>query len=251
MQKIHVGKQCEDHKCQKLLVDNWAEVENESLEIQDQFVGEDVMEESQAEKYLGDIISNDGRNMKNIKSRVNKGKGIVSRIMTLLEGIPFGKFYFEVAVILRNSLLVSSMLTNSEAWYNVSKAELDYLETVDELLLRRILKAPKTTPKEMLYLELGCVPLRNLIKKRRILFLYYLLHQDPGSMLYKFLETQLRNRNTKDWTSTVLKDLEELKWEINIDELKNMKKSGFKRMLNEKTEEKSLNDLNKLKKLST
>ena len=49
--KIHVGKQCEDHKCQKLLVDNWAEVENESLEIQDQFVGEDVMEESQAEKY--------------------------------------------------------------------------------------------------------------------------------------------------------------------------------------------------------
>ena len=66
-------------------------------------------------------------------------------------------------------------------------------------------------------------------------------------MLYKFLETQLRNRNTKDWTSTVLRDLEELKWEINIDELKNMNKSGFKRMLNEKTEEKSLNDLNKLK----
>jgi hypothetical protein len=39
-----VGKQCEDHKCQKLIVDNWAEVENESLEIQEQFVGEDVME---------------------------------------------------------------------------------------------------------------------------------------------------------------------------------------------------------------
>ena len=79
------------------------------------------------------------------------------------------------------------MLTNSEAWYTVSKAELDYLETVDELLLRRILKAPKATPKEVLYLELGCVPLRNLIQKRRILFLYYLLHKDPGSMLYKFL----------------------------------------------------------------
>ena len=90
-------------------MDNWAEVEGESLELQDQFVGEEIMEESQEEKYLGDIISNDGRNMKNIKSRVNKGKGIVSRIMTLLEGIPFGKFYFEVAVILRNSLLVSIM----------------------------------------------------------------------------------------------------------------------------------------------
>jgi hypothetical protein len=46
---------------------------------------------------------------------VNKGKGIVTKIMTLVEGIPFGKFYFQVAVILRNSLLVSSLLTNSEA----------------------------------------------------------------------------------------------------------------------------------------
>ena len=159
-----------------------------SIVIKDQFMGEEPMADSQEEKYLGDIISNDGRNMKNIKARVNKGKGIVSRIMTLLEGIPFGKFYFEVAVILRNTLLVSSMLTNSEAWYNVTKAELDYLETVDLLLLRSILKAPKTTPKEMLYLELGCVPLRNLIQKRRISFLYYLLHQEPNSMLYKILE---------------------------------------------------------------
>ena len=245
--KIHVGKICEEHKCQNLLVDSWAEVEDESLEMQDQFVGEELMEESQGEKYLGDIVSNDGRNMKNIQSRVNKGKGIVSRIMTLLEGIPFGQYYFEVAVILRNSLLVSSLLTNSEAWYNVSKAELDYLETVDELLLRSILKAPKTTPKEMLYLELGCFPLRNLIQKRRISFLYYLLHQDPESMLYKFLQSQLRNRNIKDWTSTVLQDLKELKWDMNMDEIKNMKKSEFKRMLKEKTEEKSINDLNVVK----
>ena len=94
------------------------------------------MEEKNEEKYLGDIISNDGRNLKNIKARVSKGKGIVSRIMTLLEGIPFGKFYFEIAIILRNSLLVSSLLSNSEAWYNVTNAELDYLETVDLMLLK-------------------------------------------------------------------------------------------------------------------
>ena len=49
-----------------------------SLKIQDQFVDEDVMEESQEEKYVGDIVSNDEKNMKNINSRVNKGKGIVS-----------------------------------------------------------------------------------------------------------------------------------------------------------------------------
>ena len=83
--------------------------------MEDCVIGEEVMEEKCDEKYLGDIISNDGRNIKNIKARVSKGKGVVNRIMTYLEGIPFGKFYFEIAVILRNSLMVSCVLFNSEA----------------------------------------------------------------------------------------------------------------------------------------
>ena len=111
--KIHVGKYCEDFKCQNLTVDNWEEIEvtNEEtgkVEMEDHFIGEETMEEKNEEKYLGDIISNDGRNIKNIKARVSKGKGINSKILTMLEGIPFGNFYFEVAIILRNSLL---------AWY--------------------------------------------------------------------------------------------------------------------------------------
>ena len=110
--------------------------------IEDSYKGEEDMDDVDEDKYLGDIISKDGRCMKNIKSRVNKGKGIVTKIMTLLEGIPFGKFYFQVAVILRNSLLVSSMLSNSEPWYKLTKPELDFLETVDLMLMRSILKAP-------------------------------------------------------------------------------------------------------------
>ena len=83
------------------------------------------------EKYLGDIISTNGRNIKNIKARIGKGIGIMKNILNLLDGIPFGKFYFEVAIILRNCLFVSSVLFNSEVWYNLTIAELDLLETVD------------------------------------------------------------------------------------------------------------------------
>ena len=77
------------------------------------------MEEITNEKYLGHVISNDGRNINNIKARVNKGTGIVKKILTMLDGIPFGYFYFEAAVILRDSLLASSVLCNSESWYNI------------------------------------------------------------------------------------------------------------------------------------
>ena len=77
----------------------------------------------------------------NVQARVNKGTGIVRNILTMLDGIPFGKYHFEARVILRNSLLVSNMLYNSEVWYNVTSSELELLETVDLMLLRGILKA--------------------------------------------------------------------------------------------------------------
>ena len=112
----------------------------------------------------------------NIQARVNKGTGSVRKILTILDGIPFGKYHFEAGVILRNSLLVSSVLFNSEVWYNITNSELELLETVDLMLLRGILKAPKSTPKEMLFLELGLVPFREIIRKRRLGFLHYILN---------------------------------------------------------------------------
>ena len=72
------------------------------------------MEQTCSEKYLGHVISNDGRNISNIKARVSKGTGIVKKILTILDGIPFGKFFFEAAAILRDSLLASSVLCNSK-----------------------------------------------------------------------------------------------------------------------------------------
>ena len=47
------------------------------------------------------------------------------------------------------------MLTNAEAWYNLTQSHIDSLEAVDESLLRKVLKTPISIPKEMLYLELG------------------------------------------------------------------------------------------------
>ena len=61
------------------------------------------------EKYLGDLISSDGSNKKNIQARKEKGIGIVSQIMGILEGTIYGPYYFEVGLILRSSLLVNSI----------------------------------------------------------------------------------------------------------------------------------------------
>jgi hypothetical protein len=145
--------------------------------------GQHTMEEKEEERYLGDHISIDGRNIKNIKARIGNGKGIVNKICTLLDGIPFGKRYLEIGLIFRNCFLVSSVLFNSEAWYNVTEAELNLLETIDLSFLRKLMHAPKGTPKEMLYLEPGCRPFREIMRERRLGFFHYILNQDPNNMI--------------------------------------------------------------------
>ena len=60
---MHVGKTCEDFKCQKLSVDAWDE---------DSYVGDVGIKEKEEEKYLGEILSNNGRNLKNVKARVKQ-----------------------------------------------------------------------------------------------------------------------------------------------------------------------------------
>ena len=237
--KMHIGKIKDDYKCQPLLVDKWEEnwIENTEsgiFQLEDNCNGEDMMEEKDNEKYLGDVVSVDGRNIKNVKARVNKGTGITRKILTLLDGIPFGQSHFEAGVLLRNSLLASSMLFNSEAWYNLSKAELDLLETVDLTLLRGILKAPKSTPKEMLFLELGVLPFREIIRKRRLSFLWYILNEKKDSMIYKFFESQNRNRTNKDWITTVCSDIEELGLNLDFDGIRKMKKDAFMNLMKKK-----------------
>ena len=74
-------------------------------------------------------------------------------------------------MILRNSLLVSSMLFNSEAWYKLTEDELNLLEAIDVMFLRQLLKVPKGTPNEILFIELICIPFREILRERRLGFL--------------------------------------------------------------------------------
>ena len=250
--KIHVGKQCQEHKCQPLYVDSWGEkarknTETGSIKIVDEYQGEDVMEEKEEEKYLGDVLSKDGRNLKNIQARVNKGKGIVRKILNILDGIPFGKLYFQIAILLRNSLLVSSLLCNSEAWFNLTNSELDLLETVDVMLLRSILRAPKSTPKEMLFLELGMMPLREMIRERRLNFLHYILLQNADSVIFKVFETQYEERTSKDWVTTILSDLELCKLNVTFADIQKISKQTWKSLVKRSIRDKALKYLENLK----
>lgn len=79
-----------------------------------------------------------------------KAQGIIKQLKSMLEEMFFGSYVFEVAIILRNSLFVNSILTNMEASYGLTDSKLEKLEKCDEQLLRAVLECPMTTPREML-----------------------------------------------------------------------------------------------------
>ena len=110
--KMHVGQKSDC--CPNLMIDN-AE-----------------MLSSSKEKYLGDVLMTDCKIDQNIEERYNKGIGIVNQILSILKEISFGKYYFEMAVLFRQSMLLNSILCNSEVLYGLKKSHIETLESVDK-----------------------------------------------------------------------------------------------------------------------
>ena len=203
-------------------------------------VHDSKMELVSEDTYLGDIVRADGKNSSNIEHRVSKGIGIVSQIMKILETISFGKNYYLIAFSLREAMFLNGILTNVETWYGLTKSEVEELELVDRLLLRRILSVPVSTCTEALYLETGCLDISSIIKGRRVKYLHYMVNSDKQGMLYKFFRAQWEFPTKGDWSEQCKDDLLDLDLPINLDYFEGRPQEAFKTMVNKKTKEYAL-----------
>ena len=167
----------------------------ESLE--DILEDEAKMEKVNSDKYLGDIITADGTNDKNVKARTDKGYGIIDQLMDIFRDYSFGPYFFQVDVMFRNSMFINAILCNSEVWYNLSEANINQLELVDETLIRRIFE--------------------------------YLANKQ--SLQYRVFQAQLKSPCKGDWTSTVSNDLCELGITLTHQEISRMSKEKFQTFL--------------------
>ena len=193
------------------------------------------MVEVDHDTYRGDIVSSDGKNTKNVRNRISKGIGIISDIMNILEKVTFGEYYFSTALLLRESKFLNGILTNAEVWYGLSKTEIDELEELDCMLLRKILKTKCSVPLESLYLELGCLNIGTILKARRINYLHYLMSTKETEMLHKFFQAQWKYPTKNDWTEQTKADLED--FGITVDLVKSKSKYSFSQLVKRKSKE--------------
>ena len=104
-EKMHIGKHHDLNICPKLEVDSWKEIvqnnTNGKKELKDVYTGKEEMKEVVEKKYLGAIISCDGKNKKNIKDRTNKATGNVNKIINTLNERPFGRHVFKALMLIK------------------------------------------------------------------------------------------------------------------------------------------------------
>ena len=86
------------------------------------------MNNSDQEKYLGDLVNKFGKIKATIEERVAKGYGIISDIKALLHEVPLGRYRLEMGMHLRQAMLVNGLLFNSEAWHDVIESDVQGLE---------------------------------------------------------------------------------------------------------------------------
>ena len=130
----------------------------------------DKMATSRDIKYLGDWISSQLDNKKNIESRVNIGIGTISQIMSILKQVSLGYFYVEIGLLFRESMLISRLIFNSEVWLRIKKDQMKKLTAIDESYLIRVLGLKQTVAKESLYLETGMFNLSSIVQQRRLMY---------------------------------------------------------------------------------
>ena len=119
-------------------------------------------------------------------------------------------------------------------WYDLKSSQYEVLEQVDEYLLRKILNAHSKTPKEMLYLETGAIPIRFVIQNRRLSYLHHILTRNKNELISKVNYAQKRRPVRDDWSETVKNDIVETGLKLNEDDIRQMKRDNFTKVLKKK-----------------
>ena len=167
------------------------------------------MKISEKEKYLGDVITRDARMEENIKMRNDKGIGIANGIISMLKEVSFGVYHFEMGILFRTSLLINGILFNTEAMLSLTDKHILLLEESDKYLLRQLFETDMGTPIESLYIETASLPVKFILKGRRLMYYWSMLQKNETEIAKQVFLAQKEFPSKKtDWFKQVYENLE-------------------------------------------
>ena len=205
------------------------------------YIEEAKVELVQLIEYLGDVINSKGDYSDLVKDRVKRGVSAMVRIEALVRETGLGVHTVSVYLLLYQALFLSCITFNSQAWSNIKEADLDQLEKLQLRCLKKILQLPRSTANSFVFLEFGELPIRYIIDRNQLTFLYHVYHlqeDDPVRIMWEMMK---KLPGEKNWWGRVKGLL--TKYQISMDHVKTMAKSSYKKLVKERVKEVALNSL--------
>ena len=189
------------------------------------------MKQVEHEVYLGDTVSADLSNNRNIEKRCNQSIGTISEIMIILKQISKGYFYFNIGLIMRESILLTKLLLNRKAWTNITKQQVLSLEKSDRANLIRFVNGHSRINEEILDGELCTTPIRYLLMQKRLMYLWHILQRDENELIKRVYLAQKYCTSKLDWYNQIVKDKSELDIHLKDIQINECSKEAFKKFV--------------------
>ena len=165
-------------------------------------LGELLIDETESYKYLGDLITNDGKNAKNLDQRKCKITAATTTINAIAETDVLRKIETTVLLELHEKITIPILMNNAESW-NLNKGERESLERIEIQALKHLFDLPAHTPTPAILYTLGIPYTGQRLDKMRLIYLHRIL-----------------KRFDQHWTKITLNHLKSLNigWAKSIDE---------------------------------
>ena len=165
-------------------------------------LGELEIQETESYKYLGNLITNDGKNAKNLDERKRKLAASTTTINAIAETAVLRSIETPVILQLHEKINISALLINCESW-NLNKSERAILEKIEIQTMKYLFDFSSHTPTPAILFMFGMLYTGHQLDKRRLIYLHRIL-----------------KRRDHHWTKKALFELEKLNigWSKNIKE---------------------------------
>ena len=203
-----------------------------------------ILELKKTAVYLGDVFNSRGTNADLILDRVQRGKACIVSAMALCSDVTLGLHAVETLLMLYRSLFVQVVLFNAQAWSNMSKTDINRLQTVQLKFLKRIFHAPPSTSNPLTFLETGILPIQYEIQLRQPSYLHHILTLEDDDPVKQSYQQQLLYPMAPNWANEVM-NMRKMYNIIESDSVvANLSKDRWKHIIKDKVNAIAMDNLN-------
>ena len=205
-------------------------------------MGEMVIDECTSYKYLGDAITNDGKNAKNIETRKEKINASTITINTIAESEILSKIETTVLLELHEKVSIPGLLANCESW-NLNKGEKDELERIEIQAVKYLFDLPIHIPTPALLFTFGILYTESRVELSQILYLHKILNREQTHWTLRAL-AKLESKNI-GWFKNITGILNKYGLETNFQSIRNTPQPEWRRKVTREVEKKNTERLKK------